>query len=211
MNRVIKATISCFLFYFVSTPIWAERQNFRERTETVLSLLTTDKAKAEELALDILVDAQKEESDIGLVRSNYYLGYLQKRKGDLGKAVIYYLEGIRYANDADYEGVEKDLVGLFKNTGTIFMKFKNYELAEKYYEQASELASTSGLINEYVRLMYAHARLLKSQGNVEQAIVLLESTFDNFNSVSNKSIANIYPRKFESCTRKFMLYEAISK
>lgn len=158
----------------------------------MLDLFQSDRELAEKLSLGILEDAKAENSTIGLVRSNYYLGYLQKRKGDLGKAIIYYLEGIRYGESAKYDGANKDLVGLLKNTGTIFMKFQNYDLAEKYFQEASELASSSGLINEYVRLMYAHARLLKAKGQLSDAILILESTFDDFSAVSNKTIANIY-------------------
>ncbi len=146
----------------------------------------------QKLFLEILEDAKNQSNYYGLVKANFSLGYIQKQQGDFGKAVIYYLEGIRYASDADYQNVSNDLVKLLKNTGTIFMKFKNYELAEKYYHQASELASESGLTNEYVRLLYAHSRLLQARGNVEEAIVLLESTFGNFNSISNSTVALIY-------------------
>ncbi len=167
------------------------KQSIEERVEHALEVFD-DFDVSQKLFLSILEDAQEENDNYGLVKCNFGLGYIEKSRGDFGKATIYYLEGIRYAKEAAYDGSTKDLINMMKNVGTIFLKFQNYELAQKYYDEAISIADQGALISEYVRLMYANSRLQKAQGYNKDAIALLESTFGHFSHISNNTIALIY-------------------
>ena len=184
---------SFLLFFSLFYGVLADsKPSLKLQVDSALSLLTPDPENAELLCFKIMEEASNQNDLFGLVRSNYYLGYLNKKNGDFGKAIVYYLEGIRYGTDATYPGIGKDMIGLLKNTGNVFLKFKDYGLAEKYYNDALELARAEEDLNEYARIIYAQSRLFKSQGNYDEAITLLESLFDSFHVLPNGTIALIY-------------------
>ncbi|MDW3192872.1 MAG: tetratricopeptide repeat protein [Cytophagales bacterium] len=173
-------------------PLFGKAISIESKIDSALSLLSKDKIACESLSLQILQEAKNTQNSFGLVKSNYILGYLKKSEGDYGKSVIYYLEGIRYAESAEYPEANKDLVNLLQNSGIIFKRFGNYSLAKEYYQKAMNVASLDEDIEKYTHLIYLTSMVLKEEGKYAEATALLESTFSNFNLISKKTIANIY-------------------
>lgn len=187
MKTFLIATCFATLFAFNSSA-----KDFRIEVEKSLSLLKSDKEQCIVFTKALLKDATEANDHFAIVKSNYILGYIEKLRGDYGKAVIYYLEGIRYAETSTYDEASKDLVNLLQNTGNIFKKFNNYNLARKYYSEAMEIASINEDFQKYTYLILLNAKVLKEESNFEEAASLLESTFSNFNQINKKTIADIY-------------------
>lgn len=151
-----------------------------------------DPVECESFSISLLEKSKAESNIYGSVKANFILGFLEKKKGDYGKSIIYYLEGIRYAKKANYPEVGRDLIYLFQNSGNIFKKFGNYELARRYYEQAMEVASAKGDFNKYTYLVLLSAKVLKEEGKYAEATELLLTTFSDFNHIDKETIADIY-------------------
>ena len=183
-----------FILFFLAIIICQNlvASSIEVQVDSALSLLAKDRVKCVEYTKLLLEESQRENNLYGLVKSNFILGYLRKREGDFGKAIIYYLEGIRYAKDAKYGNATKDLVGLLKNTGNVFKKFNNYESAKSYYQKGMDLAIELGEIEKYTDLVYLTAEVMKDEGKGDEAAKLLESTFEHFNHISKNSVADIY-------------------
>ena len=162
------------------------------RLDQAIDLLGADNALSEKIAKSILDESRIEENEYGIVKSNFILGYISKSEGNFGKAVIYYLEGIRFATDADYEDSRKDLLSLLKNTAIIFQQFKNYELSEKYFSKALDVAETLGQPNLYAKLVFVVSKLYLEKGEHDKAVEMLKATFDYFPQIENRTISNIY-------------------
>lgn len=177
---------------FLAIPSTVKASSLEVKVDSALSLLSKDRAASEKLCLEILKKAESTNDGFGLVKSNYILGYIKKIEGDFGKSVIYYLEGIRHAEAADYPKAQEDLTNLLQNAGVIFKRFGNHELAKEYYEKALNIASINNDIEKYTHLIYLTSMVLKEEGEYLEAKTLLESTFSNFHLISNKTIANIY-------------------
>lgn len=170
----------------------ASAKSLVSKVDSALQLLSIDRVQSQNLSLEILNEAKESDDSYALVKSNYILGYINKIEGDFGKAIIYYLEGIRYAEAASYPESQKDLTNLLQNTGIIFKKFGMYELAKDYYNKAMNVAVLHEDIEKYTHLIYLSSMVLKEEKKYREATNLLESTFPNFHLISKKSIANIY-------------------
>ncbi len=154
--------------------------------------MKADRAKCKNFTISLLEKSKTENYQFGIVKSNFILGYIEKKNGDYGKSVIYYLEGIRHAENADYEGISRDLIYLFQNTGNIFKKFGNYDLAQKYYSQAMAIAAANEDFEKYTYLVILSAKVLKEEKKYAEAVRLLKNTFSNFNFLSKETVADVY-------------------
>lgn len=190
-NRLAKVVFILFTF---TSPFTSDGVSTSIKTDVdySLSLLSNDIDSCRNYTIDLLKRSKDQNDHFGIVKSNYILGYLEKKQGDFGKAVLYYLEGIRYAKEAQYENASKDLVNLIQNTGNIFKKFGNHELARKYYSDAMEITSQNKDFQKYTFLVLQTAKTLKEEKKFEEASKLLESTFHNFNVIKKSTIADIY-------------------
>ena len=97
-----------------------------------------DKAKVE--AAHFLELAKADKNDVYLSKTYYLLGYLSKTSDDFGDAVIYYLEGARYAELSDKPSLKKDLISIYKNLGSIMGDYGHYELAHRFIDKGIEIA-----------------------------------------------------------------------
>ena len=192
LKRTSRKILLLLMFQAFAMISLAEALTIEAKVDSALQLIRTDKAASEKLSLEILDEADKQSNFYGLVKANYVLGYLHNVKGDYGKAVIYYLEGVRYAELSDYENSNNDLANLLQNSGLIFKKFGSYELAREYYQKAMNVVSIKNDVEQYTHLIYLTSMTLKEEGKYEEAASLLESTFPNFHLISKKTIANIY-------------------
>lgn len=150
-----------------------------ETVNAISSKIEEDPDSAYLLALDLLDESMDKGNKYGIVQSNFILAYIHDDiKGEYGKAIIYYLEAIRYAEKANYPEVRKNLISLHKNCGIIFRKFKSYSLAEEYYDKALSYASMLPNESEAQSINYNRAGLLMDQHRYEEAISLLKNLID---------------------------------
>lgn len=163
-----------------------------EDVKKAIALIKIDEQECIEFTSELLVRSQDSKNQFGCVKSNFILGYVKKRQGDFGKAILYYLEGIRYAQVAEYDGASTDLVRLLQNTGTIFKKFGHYQSAKKYYSDGMDIALELNDFEQYTDLIYLTARVLREEERYDEAIALLETSFEHFPKISKSLIAEIY-------------------
>ena len=109
----------------------------------IRSLITNDLPEAKSLALELKEKLKNSAEGESYFRTNYLLGYIYKEEGDYGKAIIYYLESIRLAENSSTDFTE-DLISLYNRCAIIYRQFKAYDLATEYYAKGIELAGESG-------------------------------------------------------------------
>lgn len=127
----------------------------------------------------------EEGDDYGIVQTNFILAYVHGNiKAEYGKAIIYYLEAIRYAEKARYPEVGKTLTSLYKNCGVIFRKFKSYDLAEEYYNKALSYASMLPNDSETHSINFNKAGLLMDQKRYDEAIEILSDLISKSDNTS---------------------------
>ncbi len=146
----------------------------------IYSFMKSNPDSAISLALDLKERSEKSSDYYGIVKTNFTIGYLlDVKKSDYGKAIIYYLEAIRYAKEHEYEDRYKDLAVLHKNCGVIFRKFKSYLTAEEYYAEAMNYAEGIKNTKEIRSINFNTAGLLMDQKQYEQAIEILNNLIIN--------------------------------
>lgn len=154
--------------------------SIEERVNNISSIIFENPDSAAYLAQELMDDALNSGEEYGIVQSNFILAYIHdKIKLDYGKAIIYYLEAIRYAEKSSYSRADKDLAALFKNCGVIFRKFKSYSLAEEYYEKASKYASTLEDNKEFLSIRFNTSGLMMDQKRYNDAVVILNNLIAN--------------------------------
>ena len=108
LGMKIKISI-LFIFIF---PLCALSNDYRKELDSVSSLFGEDNLKAKEYLLHLKSLNDSKGSTYWLSKSNYFLGYLYREDQEFGKAIIHYLEAIRYAEEGSYEGFKKDIISI---------------------------------------------------------------------------------------------------
>ena len=190
----MKIFLAVFLF-FAFTAI-AKGNVFEDRAKQIFPLISQHQDSAFILASNLKRDAEEKKDQYGLVQSNYILGYISEERNEYGKAIIYYLEAIRYSENATYENSFYDALSLNKNCGVIFRKFKSYDLALEYYNKALELAYSNKHHKEIISIQYNISGVLSDQDRFQESINVLNKIlsiaeegskkyFDILNRLSN--------------------------
>ncbi|WP_370087193.1 tetratricopeptide repeat protein [Ekhidna sp.] len=109
----------------------------------IRSLIKNDLSEAKSLALTLKEKLKTSAEGESYFRTNYLLGYIYKEEGDFGKAIIYYLESIRLAENSSADLTE-DLISLYNRCAIIYRQFKAYDLATEYYTKGIALAHKIG-------------------------------------------------------------------
>lgn len=166
-----------FLILLISlTPI-ALSSKYEARIEQSLRYLSSNNIDSSFLlAKSVLSEASDDGDSFGLVKSNFILGYIHHlKRSEYGKAIIYYLEAIRFAEESNSEIFIEDLISIYKNSGVIFRKFKSFDLAEEYYLKGIEKAMFSNNQKEEISLRYNLAIVYKDQDMIKKSIQTLEN------------------------------------
>ena len=151
-----------------------------EELKSIYSLMKIEPDSAINVALDLKSRSEETDDYFGIVKTNFTIGYiLDNKMGDYGKAIIYYLEAIRYAKDYKYDKQYKDLASLHKNCGVIFRKFKSYSLAEEYYKEAAIYAEAANDDKQIKSISFNTAGLLMDQNRFSEAITILNQLVNN--------------------------------
>ncbi|MEO9485176.1 MAG: tetratricopeptide repeat protein [Ekhidna sp.] len=163
-----------FIFFTILSSHLIFANSIADRASSISSLIGQYPDSAYSLAEDLMIEALKRNDEYGIVQSNFILAYIHDEiKGEYGKAIIYYLEAIRYAEESSYDNVSRDLISLHKNCGVIFRKFKSYTLAEEYYNKAFEHALETENEQEKQSINYNISGLLMDQERFNEAVVIL--------------------------------------
>ncbi|MEP1094208.1 MAG: tetratricopeptide repeat protein [Cyclobacteriaceae bacterium] len=190
----------------------------REDLDKISSLMDTDMSAAKELCLELKEKHVNKSDSYWHAKSNFYLGYIYKEEGDFGKAIIHYLEAIRYAKSGNYTGHIKDLASLNNRCAIIFRQFKAYDLAEEYYQNGIDLSLQLNDTVLYVNINYNLARTFRDQGKDQLSISLLEKIlplatmsskkyFDILNRLSNTYLKLGLHDKVRYYSNKIILHE----
>ncbi|MEP5612724.1 MAG: hypothetical protein ABJP45_10770 [Cyclobacteriaceae bacterium] len=185
-------------------------QSIEERIDILPSLISQYPDSVYQLALKLKSDSEDKNHMNGIVQSNYILAYiLDDVRGDYGKAIIYYLEAIRYAQKFNYEKKSKNLISLHKNCGVIFRKFKAFDLAEEYYKKGLEYAEAAADQKQTLSIKYNLSGVYFDQDRFSESINLLDEILDT-SEVGSKKYYDILNRLGLSYQKSNMLDLSIS-
>ncbi len=181
----------------------------KDHVNHISSLIRSYPDSAFNLAIELRNDSEHNGNEYGLVQSNFILGYVERSRNNFGDAVIYYLEAIRYAEDASYESVVKNLISLNKNCGVIFGRFKAYDLAKEYYSKGLNYAIKSNNIKQIVSLKYNLSSVYLDQEDYDEGIKILisilplvdQNSAKYFDILNRLSFAYLSSNNFEESLR----------
>ena len=167
------------LFQLLCMVVVLKGQTTHERVNEIVSLIKTNSDSAFTLANQLLEESKSRDDAYGKVQSNFIMAYInENNRGDFGKAIIYYLEAIRYGKRSNYDGVINNLSSLHKNSGAIFRKFNAYTLAEEYYGEALYYARLADDDRQVLSLKYNISALYRDQEKFDDSITILNEILD---------------------------------
>lgn len=184
-------------------------EDLQKRISSIVQLSKTDFEESILLADEFLNDAIAKGSAEDIVQANFTMAYILDENGDYGKAIIYYLESIRYAEQSSYEGVNNALISLHKNCGVIFRKFKAFNLAKEYYRKGLLLAHEQSDEKQIVSINYNLSGILLDESDYDSAVAILEGLLTRdiegskyFDILNRLSYAYIQNQDFSSARDK---------
>ncbi len=178
------------LVYLVST-ISAYSFSINEKElNGIYSLTKTNIDSAYTLSYNYLDKCNQDNDYYGIVKLNYLLGFLHKKDNNIGKSVLHYLEAIRYAKYADYEGLLDDEVSLRKNLANTYRIYKANELAIKYYTEAINITDQIGDQKNSISLKFNLALTYAQTDEINSAIKLFNSLIEISEKERKKRIIN---------------------
>jgi tetratricopeptide (TPR) repeat protein len=169
------------------------RANVNEDLNSISELLSSNISAAKELALELREKNANSSNDLWHAKSNYYLGYIYKEEGDFGKAIIHYLEAIRYAKAGDYDDREKDLASIHNRCAIIFRQFKAYNLSEEYYNNGISYSLEAKDTSLFVNIHYNLSGVYRDQDKFNSAIDVLKKVLP-FSDIQSKKYFDILNR-----------------
>ncbi len=180
MNQLLEIRKNFLLIAFFLLTFGASSQSYQSDLDSIFSIMKTrDFQAAKSFALEAKSRNDKRAGSAWLIKSNLHLGYIYSREDDFVKAIITYLEGLRYSKEADYEGVQTDVSTLYYRCGLIFADFRAYSLAEEYYVKGLENAKLHNLSEIELNHKYVLAALFVDMERYEEAINLLSECVSN--------------------------------
>ncbi len=164
-----------FVFILVSSFLRGScyASNVDDQLAKIRPLFSQNLDSAYLLSKELLEESTNSGDLYGIVKSNLYLGYTLYLKEDHGKSVIYFLEGIRQAENADYDNVEIDLIWLNRNLGNTFMQFQANGLATKYNNEGIRLATKLDIESQIVDIKYNQGLVYQNNKQYDEASQIL--------------------------------------
>ena len=177
----------CVLVFIISAFDSIGASTIEERTSSIGKLIRSNPDSAYLLALDLKAESFSKDDQYGIVNSNYILAYIHDEiEAEFGKAIIYYLEAIRYAEQSTDENIRSTLISLYKNCGVIFRKFNAFELAISYYEKGIDLAKIQGNESQTISSLYNLSGVYMDMELFNEAISILEQIQITLDSKNHK-------------------------
>lgn len=147
----------------------------KEELDEISLLVKSDIDSAYSYSLELKKKYSSANDIYGIVKSNFWLAYIQKKRENFGKSVIYYLEAIRFSDNASYDDVHKDKISLRKNLANIFQSFNAHELASRYNQEAIFIAEEHDSQANLISLKFNEGRNLELKGDHDLSIDLFLS------------------------------------
>ena len=111
----------------------------------------------------------------GIAKANFILGWqCEKNSRNKGRAIIYYLEGLRASKEFRQKETGMVRISLFRNVGNIFLTYADHDQALKYFTSALDLAVELEDDLQQVKNLRAIDDIYKSMGSYDQAIEMYD-------------------------------------
>ena len=149
-----------------------------EELDYVYSLRKTNVDSAFALSYELLKKCNNSDDYYGLVKLNFFLGFLHKEDNNFGKSVLHYLEAVRYAEKADYANLIKDKVSIRQNLANTYRIYKANDLAISYYKEAIELAEAIEDKKNIISMKFNVALTYVQNDQTGEAISLFKELLD---------------------------------
>ncbi|MEM6735813.1 MAG: tetratricopeptide repeat protein [Bacteroidota bacterium] len=142
------------------------------------------------LANELLEKSENASNYFGLVKANLYLGFLHEQQSP-GRAVLYYLEGMRFCTKANPDSIIKDIIWLRRNLSNIFRKYESNDLATKYNLEAIEIAESQNDKHQIFNLKLNQGLIYQNDKDFERAAIYLNEALNlNLEDAFNNRIIN---------------------
>lgn len=202
-----------FLLFFISFVTLSN--NLEKEYQHSLKILeegSLEEAKSE--ALDFLSSAKGIHDKLYLIKAYYLLGYISKEMNDYGDAVIYYLEGARFAESAKQPEAKNDLISIYKNLADIMRNYSHFELAHKFINKGLNIAKTVDDQNQVKSLLINRVYYLVSESKYEQVLneinrIENKYSFDSARLISLKNKSGIAHQKLGNLDQAISSYNFI--
>lgn len=129
------------------------------------------------LANKLLQKSENSSNYFGLVKANLYLGFLHEQKSP-GKAVLYYLEGMRFCEKANLDSVAKDQIWLRRNLSNIFRRYESNDLATSYNLEAIKIAESQQDKYQIFNLKLNQGLIYQNDKDFEKAVIYLREALN---------------------------------
>lgn len=199
-----------FYVYVILCGFFANASNSTsEDLNTLSTYLSSDIDSAYILSKQYLQKFHDNDDYFGIVRANYYLGYIANLKKNYGKSVIYYLEAIRYAEMTDYESIENDKINLRRNLANIFRSFKANSLATKYNLEGISIAEEEGITNQVITLnrnqglVYHEAKDFSNAIKCYEKVIELGDDEDKYRTINQIGLVHFDSKDYEQAITIF--------
>lgn len=127
-------------------------------------------------ALDFLEKAKEAGDSFYLTKTYFLLGYIFAHTDEYGRAVIYYLEGLRQGELSGDPKLKSDLLSINKNISTIMIEYHHYDLSKRFLKQALAIAHEINKPEEIVELtLHNYANCLIEEEKYDEALSLVDS------------------------------------
>lgn len=204
------------LFFSLALNANSVSTELKSQVVKISSLVDSGELELAQKLISELKEAGNANGNFWLTKSNFLLGNISKKEGDYARAIIYYLEAIRYAKGSSYEKVNEDLMSLHNECGIIFKRFKAYTLAEEYLVQGVDYSINTPINSSSQSLIlylnYNLAGLYRDTQRFTEAVNLLENSLLNIERTSpdyldfKNRLALTY-RKFEKYDKSIAIYQ----
>lgn len=180
MNQLLEIGKNFLVLTFFLSAFGAISQSYQSDLDSISSLLDSENfSAAKSFAIEAKIRNDERAGSVWLTKSNLQLGILYAREDDDAKAIIHFLEGIRYSKDANPDIVKEEVAILYYWCGAIFTKFRSYELAEEYHQKGLEYAGLHNLSVIETNHKYALAGVFRKSERYEKAIKLLSESISD--------------------------------
>ncbi len=152
----------------------------------------TNPDKAIHVSKVLLEKSEEERNLFGVIKANFWIAHLLKRKKEYGESVVYYLEGIRQAETGHYDSIFIDKIWMRRNLANTFRTHEANELATRYNLEAIEIAKKHGVFEQVVELTFNQALVYERDEQYNKAITFYRDVRRLSDSISYNNVSYKY-------------------
>lgn len=153
-----------------------------------VELNTQSLERSKSRSLEFLAQAKTEENEYYIVKAYYLLAWMSEKTEDFGDAVIYYLEGARFAELSSNPELKKELISIYKNLGVLTGNYSHYELSHRFIDKALGLAKNTNNQKQVISLLHNRVHEFLDEERYEEALVEINHLLNDFDLDQNKHV-----------------------